>query len=170
MTFMAAELCFFCYTVERLLRIGCWPPCHYTNYTQLHIEMDPTPFNFASCMSGCLEERRAWVSDNLNQIEAKPKTFWSVPHTKANPPLSTEYQFLVITFPYIPLSQTLELDLTQIPHIPPTSPSLSLKKILKLCPSLSQADTEKLIHVFISRLDYCNALLVRILGRKMQKL
>lgn len=47
---------------------------------------------------------------------------------------------------------------------------LHLKNIAKLRPSFSQLDAEKLIYAFIpSRLDYCNALLVRITGRSLQK-
>lgn len=46
-----------------------------------------------------------------------------------------------------------------------------LKNIAKLRPSLSLPDAEKLVHAFVStRLDYCNALLVGISNKNIQKL
>ena len=46
-----------------------------------------------------------------------------------------------------------------------------LKNIAKLCPTLTLADAEKLVHALISsRLDYCNALLIGIPGKSIQRL
>ncbi len=45
------------------------------------------------------------------------------------------------------------------------------RNIARLRPMLTLADAEKLVHAFISsRLDYCNALLIRIPGKSLQKL
>ena len=46
-----------------------------------------------------------------------------------------------------------------------------LQNISKLCPILSLSDAEKLVHAFISsRLDYCNALLIGIPSKSLQRL
>ncbi len=46
-----------------------------------------------------------------------------------------------------------------------------LRNIARLRPMLTIADAEKLVHDFVSsRLDYCNALLIRIPGKSLQKL
>ena len=45
-----------------------------------------------------------------------------------------------------------------------------LKNIAKLRPTLTLADSERLVHTFVSsRLDYCNALLIEISGKSIQK-
>ncbi len=45
------------------------------------------------------------------------------------------------------------------------------RNIARLHPMLTPADAEKLAHAFVSsRLDYCNALLIRIPGKSLQKL
>ena len=46
-----------------------------------------------------------------------------------------------------------------------------LRNISKLRPILSLSDSEKLVHAFISsRLDYCNALLIGIPSKSLQRL
>ncbi len=46
-----------------------------------------------------------------------------------------------------------------------------LRNIARLRPMLTIADAEKLVHAFVSsRLDYYNALLIRIPGKNLQKL
>ncbi len=46
-----------------------------------------------------------------------------------------------------------------------------LRNIARLRPMLTIEDAEKLVHAFVSsRLDYCNALLIRIPGKNLQKL
>ncbi len=46
-----------------------------------------------------------------------------------------------------------------------------LRNIARLRPMLTIADAEKLVHAFVSsRLDYCNALLIGIPGKNLQKL
>jgi len=46
-----------------------------------------------------------------------------------------------------------------------------LRNIAKLRPMLTFPDAEKLVHAFVSsRLDYCNALLIRIPSKKIKQL
>ena len=57
-----------------------------------------------------------------------------------------------------------------ITHICKTS-FFHLRNIAKLRPSLSRPAAERLIHAFVtSRLDYCNALLIGIPGKSLQRL
>nr|XP_055052908.1 uncharacterized protein LOC129438262 [Misgurnus anguillicaudatus] len=59
---------------------------------------------------------------------------------------------------------------THIKHLCKTS-FYHLKNIAKLRPLLNLADAEKLVHAFVSsRLDYCNALLIGISGKSIQRL
>ncbi len=60
------------------------------------------------------------------------------------------------------LGVTLDSELSFIPHIKHVVKTgfYHLKNIARVCPFLSRANTEMLVHAFISsRMDYCNALL-----------
>ncbi len=67
----------------------------------------------------------------------------------------------------------MDLQLTfedHIKHLCMTS-FFHLGNIAKLHPMLTFVDAEKLVHAFVSsRLDYCNALLIGIRGKSLQKL
>ena len=57
-----------------------------------------------------------------------------------------------------------------IKHLCKTS-FFHLRNISKLRPTLTLADSERLVHAFVSsRLDYCNALLIRIPSKSLQRL
>jgi len=76
-----------------------------------------------------------------------------------------------------PQSQTLVLKWTiilnfeaHIKHLCKTS-FFHLRNMAKLRPMLTFPDAEKLVHAFVSsRLDYCNALLIRIPSKKIKQL
>lgn len=151
----------------------------YADDTQLYIKMDSTlPSTLPSALQVCLEEIRAWMADNFLQLNSSKTE--AIPIGTPHQTQSSSLSSISIFGHHIPLSTSvtnlgvrLDSNLTfdtHIRHLCKVS-FLHLKNIAKLRPSLSQLDAEKLIHAFISsRLDYCNALLVGIPGRRLQKL
>ena len=156
----------------------------YADDTQLYIRTEPTPPTALSsspspaALSACLEETKAWMNHNFLQLNSSKTEAMLVgtPHQVRSSPITS------ITFAgqVIPLSTavtnlgvrmdpTLTFD-THIKHLCKTS-FYHLRNIAKLRPTLSLSDAEKLVHAFVSsRLDYCNALLIGIPSKSIQKL
>ena len=152
----------------------------YADNTQLYIKMTPpsSPANSVTRLSSCLEDIKAWMSQNFLQLNAsKTEAIQTgTPHQLRSSPL-TSVSFCGHTIPLSPSVTSLGVKLD--PHLSFDNHVTSicktsffhLRNISKLRPSLSLPAAEKLVHAFVSsRLDYCNALLIGISGRSLQKL
>ncbi|XP_029942452.1 uncharacterized protein LOC115384260 [Salarias fasciatus] len=120
----------------------------------------------------------AWMNDNFLQLNSSKTEFLLIgtPHQLKSSP-STVLSFAghiinpttAVTNLGVRFDPTLSFDL-HIQHICKTS-FFHLRNISKLRPFLSLPVAEKLVHAFVSsRLDYCNALLIGISGRSLQRL
>ncbi|KAK7882694.1 hypothetical protein WMY93_028868 [Mugilogobius chulae] len=169
-----------------MLPLGCVVSRHGINFhcyaddTQLYLKISPSgpPSVTVTRLSSCLEEIEAWTSQNFLQLNGSkteaiqtgtPQQLRSSPITSIslfghNISLSPSVTNLGVKF-----DPLLSFD-NHISHICKTS-FFHLRNISKLRPSLSLSAAEKLVHAFVSsRLDYCNALLIGIPGRSIQKL
>ncbi len=132
----------------------------------------------SSTMTTCLEEVEAWMSQNFLQLngskteailvgtphQIQTSVISSVTFSGQNIPLSTS-----VTNLGVQMDSHLTFE-THVKQLCKTS-FFHLRNIARLRPMLSIADAEKLVHAFVSsRLYYCNALLIRIPGKNLQKL
>ncbi len=129
-------------------------------------------------MTTCLEEVEAWMSQNFLQLngskteailvgtphQIQTSVISSVTFSGQNIPLSTS-----VTNLGVKMDSHLTFE-THVKQLCKTS-FFHLRNIARLRPMRTIADAEKLVHAFVSsRLDYCNALLIRIPGKNLQKL
>lgn len=150
----------------------------YADDTQLYVRLDRTSSLSIQSLTACLEETKAWMNDNFLQLNSSKSEYLLIgtPHQLKSSPLTvlsfaghsinptTSATNLGVRF-----DPTLSFDL-HIQHICKTS-FFHLRNISKLRPFLSLPAAEKLVHAFVSsRLDYCNALLIGISGRNLQRL
>ncbi|XP_073710666.1 uncharacterized protein [Misgurnus anguillicaudatus] len=152
----------------------------YADDTQLYLRTTPTSSSPlpASLLTTCLEEIETWMKLNFLQLNSSKteailigtphqlrfSTINSITFSGQNITLSTS-----VTNLGVKMDSQLTFD-THIKHLCKTS-FYHLKNIAKLRPLLNLADAEKLVHAFVSsRLDYCNALLIGISGKSIQRL
>ena len=152
----------------------------YADDTQLYLRTtstSTTPLP-TSTLTTCLEEIEAWMTLNFLHLNSskteailvgtphqlRSSTITSITFSGQNIPLSAS-----VTNLGVKIDPQLTFD-THIKHLCKTS-FYHLRNIAKLRPTLTLADAEKLVHFFVSsRLDYCNALLIGISGRSIQRL
>uniref|UniRef100_A0A3B3HT49 Reverse transcriptase domain-containing protein n=1 Tax=Oryzias latipes TaxID=8090 RepID=A0A3B3HT49_ORYLA len=150
----------------------------YADDTQLYVKMNSTPTITSSALQACLEEIEAWMAENSLQFNSNKTEaiLIGTPHqikTSSTKSILVSGHNIPLSSPVINLGVKIDSTLTFDHHIRHLSKVsfFHLKNIAKLRPSLTQSDAEKLIHAFVSsRLDYCNALLVGIPGRSLEKL
>ena len=150
----------------------------YADDTQLYIKTAPNPSAAMSCLTSCLEEIKAWMSNNFLQLNSNKTEALLVgtPHQVQSCPIS-HLTFDGQVVPFSPSVTNLGVKFdphltfnTHINHLCRTA-FYHLKNISKLRPLLTLPDAEKLVHAFISsRLDYCNGLFFGIPGKSIQKL
>lgn len=151
----------------------------YADDTQLYVRLDPTsPVSSLSPLNACLEETRAWMTDNFLQLNSSKTEgiLIGTPHQLRSSPL-TVYSFsghdIPLTSSIINLGVRFDPHLSFNTHIQYICKNafFHLRNISKLRPFLSLSDAEKLVHALVSsRLDYCNALLIGIPGSSIQRL
>ena len=96
--------------------------------------------------------------------QTKSSSITSISFSGSNIPLSS-----TVTNLGVKMDPQLTFE-SHINHLCKTS-FYHLRNISKLRPILSLSDSEKLVHAFISsRLDYCNALLIGIPSKSLQRL
>ncbi|KAI2645457.1 RNA-directed DNA polymerase from mobile element jockey [Labeo rohita] len=161
-------------------RLGMSFHC-YADDTQLYMKTDtqssPTPSSL-STLTACLEEIRAWMNNNFLQLNSSKTEAILIgsPHQIRTSTINC-ITFSGQDFPLSPVVTNFgvrfEPHLTfeaHIKHLCKTS-FHHHRNIARLRPTLTLRDAEKLVHAFVSsRLDYCNALLIGIPNKSIQKL
>ena len=150
----------------------------YADDTQLYIRTSSSSSSSPSTLTTCLEETKAWMNHNFLQLnsskteamlvgtplQVRSSSITSITFAGQVIPLST-----AVTNLGVKMDSHMTFD-THIKHLCKNS-FYHLRNIAKLRPTLSLPDAEKLVHAFVSsRLDYCNALLIGIPGKCIQKL
>uniref|UniRef100_A0A8C2IIF8 Reverse transcriptase domain-containing protein n=1 Tax=Cyprinus carpio TaxID=7962 RepID=A0A8C2IIF8_CYPCA len=149
----------------------------YADDTQLYMKTSPTSFS-SSTLTACLEEIRVWMKHNFLQLNSSKTEAILVGTPRQTQ--SSSITGITITDHVISLSTTVtNLDVrfdpqlsfeAHIKNLCKTS-FYHLRNIAKLRPMLTLADAEKLVHAFVSsRLDYCNALIIGIPNKSLQRL
>lgn len=132
----------------------------------------------SATLTTCLEEIKAWMKLNFLQLNSSKTEAILVgtPHQVGTSTI-TSITFSDQAIPLSPvvtnLGVKMDSHLTYDNHIKQLCKTsfYHLKNIAQLRPSLTLADAEKLVHAFVSsRLDYCNALLIGIPSKSIQKL
>uniref|UniRef100_A0A8C1S6N0 Reverse transcriptase domain-containing protein n=1 Tax=Cyprinus carpio TaxID=7962 RepID=A0A8C1S6N0_CYPCA len=149
----------------------------YADDTQLYMKTSPTSFS-SSTLTACLEEIRVWMKHNFLQLNSSKTEAILVGTPRQTQ--SSSITGITITDHVISLSTTVtnlgvrfDPQLSFEAHIKNLCKTsfYHLRNIAKLRPMLTLADAEKLVHAFVSsRLDYCNALLIGIPNKSLQRL
>ncbi|KAK2897110.1 hypothetical protein Q8A73_013490 [Channa argus] len=150
----------------------------YTDDTQLYVRLSPTPPTLPSTLTCCLEDIKAWMTENflqLNSIKTEALLVGTTHLLHSSPINCISFSGHTITLSNSVSNLGVKFDPhlsfeTHVQHLCKIA-FFHLRNIAKIRPSLSLCDAERLVHAFVSsRLDYCNALLIGIPGRSLQKL
>ena len=147
----------------------------YADDTQLYISVSANNLDPVNSLIQCITDISSWMSKNFLQLN-QDKTEILLVGPKA---LRHKIQPLLTSLPVQPsehvknLGVHLDADLSFHRHIFTISKTAfyHLRSIAKVRCFLSQSDSEKLVHAFISsRLDYCNALFAGLPKQTINKL
>lgn len=136
----------------------------YADDTQLYISMSPNDTGPIDALLKCILDIKSWMAENFLQLN-QDKTEVLVIDPKAQ---GENLVSKLLKLSLNPSNQVKNLgvifdsELNFIPHIKNITKTgfYHLKNIARVRPFLSRANTETLMHAFISsRIDYCNALL-----------
>lgn len=147
----------------------------YADDTQLYISVSANHLNPVNDLIQCITEVKHWMAKNFLQLdEDKTEIFLAGPKALRHQinsllnPLSVKPCDNVINVGVI-----LDADLNFQKHISSISKTAfyHLRNISKVRSFLSQSDSEKLVHAFISsQLDYCNGLFAGLAKQTLNKL
>ena len=131
-----------------------------------------------SKLTACLKEIKAWINQNflqLNSSKTEALLVGTPYQTRSSPITSIAFSGQDISLSSTVTNLCVRFDLqvtfeSYFKHLSKTA-FYHLRNIAKLRPTLTLPDAEKLVHAFVSsRLDYCNALLIGIPSRSLQRL
>ena len=152
----------------------------YADDTQLYLRINPTSSAAlpSPTLTACLEEIQAWMKQHFLKLNSsKTKAIIvGTPHQVRSSTITTitfSGQDITLSSTVTNLGVKMDAHLTFEAHIKQLCKNsfYHLRNIAKLRPSLTLSDAEKLVHAFVSsRLDYCNALLIGIPKKSIQKL
>ena len=154
----------------------------YADDTQLYMKMgshtSASSVPSLSKLTACLEEIKVWMNQNFLQLNSSNTEALLVgtPHqTRLSPITSIAFSGQDISLSSTVTNVGVRFDSqlsfeSHMKHLSKTA-FYHLRNISKLCPTLTLPDAEKLVHAFVSsRLHYCNALLIGIPSRSLQRL
>uniref|UniRef100_A0A8C6KAZ9 Reverse transcriptase domain-containing protein n=1 Tax=Nothobranchius furzeri TaxID=105023 RepID=A0A8C6KAZ9_NOTFU len=136
----------------------------YADDTQLYISVSPDDTRPMDALFNCILDIKSWMAENFLQLNQDETEVLVISPEAQREKLLPKLQSLSLN----PSSQvknlgvTFDSELTFILHIKNITKIgfYHLKNIARVRPILSRANTEMLMHAFItSRIDYCNALL-----------
>uniref|UniRef100_A0A8C6LGB2 Reverse transcriptase domain-containing protein n=1 Tax=Nothobranchius furzeri TaxID=105023 RepID=A0A8C6LGB2_NOTFU len=136
----------------------------YADDTQLYISVSPDDSRSMDALFNCILDIESWMAENFLQLNQDKTEVLVIGPEAQREKLLPKLQSLSFN----PSEQVKNLgvifdsELTFIPHIKNITKIgfYHLKNIARVRPILSRANTETLMHAFItSRIDYCNALL-----------
>ncbi|XP_074533220.1 uncharacterized protein LOC141796151 [Halichoeres trimaculatus] len=147
----------------------------YADDTQLYISMSPDDTGPIDALFNCILDIKSWMAENFLQLNQGKTEVLIIDPKAQGEKLFSKLQTLSLT----PCNQVKNLgvifdsELNFIPHIKSVTKTgfYHLKNIARVRPFLSRANTETLMHAFISsRIDYCNALLSGLPKRNISSL
>ena len=136
----------------------------YADDTQLYVSVSAGDHTQIDSLVSCLSDLEKWMSQNFLKLNQNKTEILIFGDKKERDKLSSVLRghSLSATNQARNLGVILDSDLNFDAHIKQVTKIAfyHLRNIAKVKPFLSQADTERLIHAFItSRLDYCNGVL-----------
>uniref|UniRef100_A0A3P8P5K8 Reverse transcriptase domain-containing protein n=1 Tax=Astatotilapia calliptera TaxID=8154 RepID=A0A3P8P5K8_ASTCA len=136
----------------------------YADDTQLYISVSPDDTRQMDALFNCILDIRSWMAENFLQLnQDKTEVLIVGPEAQREKLLSKLEAFsLCPSLQVKNLGVIFDSELGFIPHVKHVTKIgfYHLKNIARVRPILSRANTEMLMHAFItSRIDYCNALL-----------
>ncbi len=174
----SAPLCLFCICSPSVMSSAGMQYNFIAMLMTLNFNLTLTAALSSSTLTTCLEEVKAWMSENVLHLNSSKtevilvgtphqvliSVIFSMTFSVQNIPLSASFiNFCVRMDSYL----TFE---AHVKHLC-ICVFFHLRNITRLRPMLTSADAEKLVHSFVlSRLDYRNALLIGIPGKSLQKL
>ena len=134
----------------------------YADETQLYIAVSPDDTGPIDTLLNCILDIKSWMAVNFLQLNQDPTEVLVIGPEGKREKLLPKLKDLKPSQCVKNLGVIFDSELNFIPHIKNVTKIgfYHLKNIARVRPFLSQANTEVLMHAFIScRLDYCNALL-----------
>lgn len=136
----------------------------YADDTQLYIAVSPDDTGPIDALFNCILDIKSWMAENFLQLNQDKTELLVIGPEAMREKLNFKLEALALkpSDNVKNLGVVFDSNLTFEHHIKHITKNgfYHLKNIAKVRPFLSQANTETLIHAFITcRIDYCNALL-----------
>ena len=134
----------------------------YADDKEMYIAVSPDDTGPIDALFNCILDIKSWMAENFLQLNQDKTEVLVIGPEGKREKLLPKLQDFKPSQSVKNLGVIFDSELTFIPHIKNITKIgfYHLKNIARVRPFLSQANTEVLMHAFIScRLDYCNALL-----------